>query len=394
MTGEERRVGRLFVGLGGAFGFTMSCFGAAATVAWVTEAGLSPTQLIAMGAVMELTVLLTEVPTGVVADRHSRKWATVIGYLLFAVGIAGSLSTSFVVLVAAQVVWGVGFTFQSGAPTAWATDQLGRNIDDLLVRQARVRTIGVASGAVAAGLLGWVFDLRVALVVATCSALVTGLAVAVLMVERVRPDPATRAESPWRTAADGWRATTRHRSVRIVMAAVFLAGFGSEVIDRLFVFRLVDLGVPRVEPVVAVAALGLVGHGVTWLALGRLRTGDDGSGHGPRALGAGLAVTAVGGLALAVAASFWIGAAGFVLYVTARQTVRPIEIAVVNRHAPSNERATVLSFHGQADAFGQVLGGPTMVLVAALTTAPIAIAIGAAVFAAAGLVAAAPAGSE
>lgn len=384
---DEDRISRLFVGLGAAFGFTMSCFGAAATVSWVTVAELSPTQLIAMGAVMELTVLLTEVPTGVVADRHSRRWATVIGYVLFGVGIAGSLATGFATLVLAQVVWGLGFTFQSGAPTAWATDQLGRDIDDLLVRQARARTVGVAAGAVTAGALGWIFDLRVALLVATAAALISAAAAALLMTERVRPDRSTRAASPWRTAVDGWRAATRHVPVRIVMWAVFLAGFGSEVIDRLFAFRFVELGVPRVEPVVAVAAIGLIGHALTWLALGRLPV-DEASGLGPRALGAGLGLTAVGGLGLAIAASFWVGAGAFVLYVVARQTVRPIEVAVVNRHAPSSERATVLSFHGQADAFGQVLGGPAMALVAAWSTGSIAIATGAMVFGLAAAVAA------
>ena len=75
------------------------------------------------------------------------------------------------------------------------------------------------------------------------------------------------------------------------------------------------------------------------------------------------------------------------LYVTARQTVRPVELAVVNRHAPSQVRATVLSFHGQADAFGQVLGGPAMAAVAFATTASTAIALGAVVFLLAGAIA-------
>ncbi len=384
---DEWRTERIFIALGGLFGFAMSAFGLAATVAWVTEAALSPTQLIAMGAVMEVVILLTEVPTGVVADRYSRKWAIVIGWVLFGIGIAGSLSTSFTVLLAAQVIWGVGFTFQSGAPTAWVTDQLGRDIDGLLVRQARARTAGVIAGTLTAAGLGWVFDLRIALAGAAMIALATAALIAIVMPERIRPNAGDDNGGPWRLALEGWRATAAHRSVRFVMAAVFLAGFGSEVIDRLFVFQLVDLGIPTVEPVVAVGALGLIGHGVTWLALGRLRP-DESDRLGTRSLGAGLGLTAVGGLLLGLAPSAWIAAGGFMLYVTARQTVRPIEIAVVNRHAPSEVRATVLSFHGQADAFGQVLGGPAMAAVAFATTASTAIALGAVVFLIAGAVAA------
>ena len=43
-------------------------FWLAATVWWIVILELSPLQLVAMGAVLELSVLISETPTGVVAD--------------------------------------------------------------------------------------------------------------------------------------------------------------------------------------------------------------------------------------------------------------------------------------------------------------------------------------
>ena len=46
---------------------------------FVTEVGMSPLELVLVGTVMELSVFLFEVPTGVVADTVSRRLSIVVG---------------------------------------------------------------------------------------------------------------------------------------------------------------------------------------------------------------------------------------------------------------------------------------------------------------------------
>ena len=378
--GEAERVTRIYLALGWVFGFVMSTFGIAATVAWVVEADLSATQLILMGSVLEGTVLLFEVPTGVVADRYSRKWSIVISWALIALGISGSLSTSFVVLMVAQFVWGVGFTFQSGAVTAWATDQLGRDIDDLIVRQARARSIGVMSGVIVGAGVGWATNLFVAIGLAAAVALATSVYLAVVMPERVKPTGDDVADSPWQTARSGWSVVSGYPIVRTVMIVAFLGGFGSEVIDRLFTKRFIDLGVPVLEPVVMIAVIALVAQAGSWWVLGRIERGVEVRPVTARTVAVAYAVTCVACVALAVGPEFAIAAAGYFVMRISRETIEPLEAAIVNRRARSAERATILSFHGQADALGQATGGPTMALVAFLTTQSTAMAAGAAMF--------------
>ena len=45
----------------------------------ITRLGLDPLQLVLLGSVIELTYLLAEVPTGVVADLVSRRLSVIIG---------------------------------------------------------------------------------------------------------------------------------------------------------------------------------------------------------------------------------------------------------------------------------------------------------------------------
>jgi MFS family permease len=79
-------------------------------------AGLSPLQLVLVGTLLETVAFLCEVPTGIVADVYSRRLSIVIGYVLVGAGFAiEGLVPEFAVIMATQVIWGIGITFTSGA---------------------------------------------------------------------------------------------------------------------------------------------------------------------------------------------------------------------------------------------------------------------------------------
>src|SRR5215213_11661724 len=50
-------------------------------------AGLDDLQLVLVGTVMEAAVFVFEIPTGVVADRWSRKWSVIIGHAGIGLGL-------------------------------------------------------------------------------------------------------------------------------------------------------------------------------------------------------------------------------------------------------------------------------------------------------------------
>src|SRR4030095_3098810 len=93
-----------------------------------TVAGLTPVQLILVGTALEISAFLFEVPTGIVADVYSRKLSIVIGYVLMGLGFfVEGFFPAFLPILLAQVIWGLGYTFTSGAPQAWITDEIGED---------------------------------------------------------------------------------------------------------------------------------------------------------------------------------------------------------------------------------------------------------------------------
>ncbi len=98
----------------------------ASAVYQVTVAELTPLQLVLVGTALELTVFVFEIPTGVVADVFSRKLSIVVGFLLIGTGFSleGSFPI-FAIILLGQLVWGIGYTFTSGATQAWISDEIG-----------------------------------------------------------------------------------------------------------------------------------------------------------------------------------------------------------------------------------------------------------------------------
>ena len=116
----------------------------------VQELHLSPLQLVLMGTAMEAAVFLFEVPTGVVADTYSRRLSLVIGYLGMGVAwLAVGLVSAPWLIIALWAVWGVSYTFTSGAEEAWIADEVGvGNVGTVFLRAARFGQAGAVVGLV------------------------------------------------------------------------------------------------------------------------------------------------------------------------------------------------------------------------------------------------------
>lgn len=87
---------------------------------------LSFTQIGILMALIMIFRLLSEIPTGVVADLYGRKVSTLIGYFVIISGFVGIFfSSSFMILALYNALIGIGTAFVSGALEAWMTDNTG-----------------------------------------------------------------------------------------------------------------------------------------------------------------------------------------------------------------------------------------------------------------------------
>lgn len=135
---------------------------------YVSQAGLNPLQLVLLGTIMELAILVFEIPTGLVADFFGRKKSFVIG--TFIIGLAhlleGSFPTFWAIAIGAAL-WGIGWTFISGAETAWIADELeNKDLDDVFLKGARYSSLGSFIGIIISVLLAILFTVQMAILIA------------------------------------------------------------------------------------------------------------------------------------------------------------------------------------------------------------------------------------
>jgi DHA3 family tetracycline resistance protein-like MFS transporter len=127
VTTKERRSARtIYLVIRCIDGFTWMMWGTIFSVYMIVDARLNPLELVMLGTFLEATVLLMEVPTGAFADAVGRKLSVIVGFAVIGIALLTvGLVRSFPMLAIAQILWGLGFTFWSGAEVAWITDEVG-----------------------------------------------------------------------------------------------------------------------------------------------------------------------------------------------------------------------------------------------------------------------------
>ncbi|MCY1139996.1 MFS transporter [Actinoplanes sp. Pm04-4] len=332
-----------------------------------TVVGLSPLQLVLVGTLMETVCFVAQVPTGVIADRYSRRLSVIVGYLLMGAGlVVWGLVPSYAAILAGTVVWSIGVVCVDGAEEAWASDEIAPDlVTRAFVRGGQVYQAGSFVGIVAAvGLTAIAPALPI--VAGGVVTLALGVLLAFVMTENNwSPAPVGSWRSMHRQVVDGVR-TVRHSAVlAAVLGATLFAGMSSEGFDRLSQpFLLPFLGGYPVELVFGglamAAALGSIvvtGLAGKWIDVVR-----------PQRVGRVLAVVqaliALGMIGLGGAGHWW-AAVGLYLGVRLlRDSAEPVlNVWLVSATEPRS-RATVFSIVSQADALGQIAGGPPAGLVA------------------------------
>ena len=109
---SELRPYPLHLFVSGAFALCFMLYATIASVYRIQTVGLNPLQLVLVVTVLEIAVLIFEVPTGVLADTYSRRLSVIVGFFLIGAGfmLEGSIPI-FVAVLIAQVIWGTGYTF-------------------------------------------------------------------------------------------------------------------------------------------------------------------------------------------------------------------------------------------------------------------------------------------
>jgi MFS family permease len=302
------------------------------------DTGLSPAEVSGLFALWSVTGLLAEVPTGVLADRWSRRGALVLAGVLEAAGLAvWTAAPGLPGFATGFVLWGIGGALVSGAAEALVYDGLvdaGAEASYVRVHGAttatellvQVPTAFAAGALVSVGgyaLVGWVS-------VGVCLA-------AAALATRFPEPPRTDEDDEAASLPTAVRTALRRPGLWRVVAAVALLG-GLDALEEYFPVMARDRGVATAVVPLAVLGMALAGAAGAALAgrVGRLPS---------RALPGLLALSAVllaAGALVSRPAAMAAVALAYGLYLA----VLVVGEARLQEQVPAGVRATVTSVAG------------------------------------------------
>lgn len=356
----------------------------------VIVAGLTPSQLILIGVFQGITVVVAEIPAGVIADAVSRRLSLVASHVVMGAGMAMTgVVASYELLVVSNCLWGLGWALSSGADVAWLTDELDRPdlIDRVLAAQARWGLAGTMLGLVLVGLLAWVTTMPVAMAFGGLGMIALGVAVSRWPETRFVAAGRGRAWIEAKTILHrGAQAARADPVILAMLAGTFIVNGAVVGFGRLLEQRLVGLGLPTSpDPVIWFAAIALVAAALGAISLRAVERRVDRNGVARRLY---VVSCVIGGVCLAGFANApdLVVAVGCSLVISGigLPIVRVAETIVVNRRTEAEVRATVHSFLSQGENLGEIVLGLGLAVLAGAASATTALTVSAALLASAG----------
>src|SRR5579863_3413870 len=239
----------------------------------VEVAHLNPLQLVLVGTTLETVAFIAQIPTGVLADIYSRRLSVISGIFVF--GLAFMLEGSFprfIVILAAQVLFGVGASLMDGAEQAWIAGEVGdERVGQVFLRGTQVSLLADLLGAGVGVVLG---SIRLNLPIITGGAFAVVIAgFLLLFMPETNFHPAEGEERhSWRELGDTFRAGLRAIRGRPVLMTILLIalfyGLYSEGFDRLWTAHiLADFTLPVLWQLKPVVWFGIISVAGTLLTL-------------------------------------------------------------------------------------------------------------------------------
>jgi len=321
--------------------------------------------------VLEATVFLFEVPTGVVADIYSRRLSVILGYFIIGLGfiLEGSLPF-FWAIASGQALWGLGYTFTSGATQAWISDEIGEAAaGNAFIRGSQAGTVGALIGILVSV---WLGSIRVNIPIVVGGALFMSLGLFLILVmpeAGFKPTPSEQRTS-WgsmiSTFQGGLRMVNRRPILYTILLIGLFYGLYSEGYDRLWTKHILEnFNLPTLNGLKPVAWFGIINAVGMLLSLASteiVRRKIDIQQH--RSI-TGLLMLVTGVLAASLVGFAWAMDFSLALILIwligmARDVISPVYTGWVNQRIDSRVRATLLSMSSQVDAVGQVAGGPLL----------------------------------
>ena len=338
---------------------------------FLLDAGLSNTQAFAANAFFTAGLMLSEIPTGVIADTRGRRASYLLGTLVLTAStllylLMWRIGAPFWAWALSSMFLGLGFAFFSGAVEAWLVDALAASgfkgdLESVLAKGEIVEGAAMLTGSVAGGLLAQMTNLGVPYVVRALL-LVATFALAFLAMRDLGFTP-VRGKQPVEEVKKVLASSLEHglgnRPVRwMMLEAPFSMGVSVYGFYAMQPYLMQLYGDPR--------AYGIAGLSAAIVGGAQIAGGQLAPHAGRlfrRRTSVVLACVIASSLTLALIGlvpGFWGAISLLVLWGLMFAIILPVRQAYLNGLIASENRATVLSFDSLLGSAGGVVIQPVL----------------------------------
>lgn len=341
---------------------------------YVTQADLNALQLVLIGTIMEVSILLFEMPTGLYADHFGRKRSLALGTLV--IGFAHILEGStpeFWAIAVASAMWGIGWTFISGAEQAWIADELdGKELESVFLKGAQYSSFSRFLAILASVGIAVIWSVQVAILFAGSMLVLLAVWAIIKLPEtkfvKVSREKGVSGVTHMITTINAGVSQIRGDMVLVSIAMVTLFwGLASEGFDRLYgAHFIVDYHLLEEESIYWFGAFYAVAFLLNIVVLRMVEKRVNGRYAEVLLFTNTLLIGTM--IVFAWTGYFWLAVAMYWVTSALRNVNYPLMSIITNERIESKGRATTLSMFGQLDAFGQIAGGPLVGLLALYTS--------------------------
>lgn len=315
-----------------------------------------------LAAVFEASILVFEMPTGLVADIYGRRISVVLSaFFSLASGLIFICFPLLAGFIVAEIVGGLGETLRSGALEAWLVDSLKAEGREGKIKLAFAQGTKFKTGGNLLGLIlgGYLASLNMRLVWVPFTAIF--LILCLFLVLRMREEYGFKKGTSERVTSKLWetlRESTRVlKSQRLILALVLLSLFSEFAFETISQFWQVHFDENLLIPTQYFGWVLAAASVLTIILIDKI-TALSGKFRGEISslvILEGLFLLSL--LVVAVTVSPLIAVIFFVLLQSFVSFKEPIFLDLYNKHIPSPQRATLLSFQSMVGSTGEVLSG-------------------------------------
>jgi DHA3 family tetracycline resistance protein-like MFS transporter len=319
-------------------------------------------QIALLAAVFEASILIFEMPTGLVADIYGRRISIILSaFLSLFSGLAFVFFPFLAGFIMAEIIGGMGETLRSGALEAWLVDSLKHEGREDKVKSAfaggtKFKTAGNLLGLILGGYLASL-SMNLVWVPFTVVFLILSVILLLMMKEEyeIPKDISKKIASRLSETIKGSMQVIK--SQRLILALVLLSLFSEFSFETISQYWQVHFDENLLVPTPYFGWILAAASVLTILLIDKVTALSDKFRSGVFPLIILEALFLLSLLFIALTVSPLLAILFFILLQAFVSFKEPIFLDIYNKRIPSSQRATLLSFQSLVGSTGEVLAG-------------------------------------